>query len=296
MKKRIARVVVGCVLVLSMVGVLTGCDSLFNKETYTPASKAASVAKPVIGVEGTLRVGINATNPPMAGQASKIVGIDVDIAAAIADEWGLKLEIVDAGTNPLTSLQNGTIDFALGYDTASTNSALTKTSPYLQKGIALFSLDENAGIPTEGSVIVAQSTSMSAWTIGSQFETSTLSSVSDLKSAFAALTDGSAQYVAADAIIGMYAAKTAGVKAYIVAMAQPPTGYCAVTLSTNTDLNVKLSAELKQLKDQGVIDVIETKWMDATVDLSATPLTPDAKTAAEKEAAEKAQAGEEGTA
>lgn len=274
MKKRVACIVMGCVLALGMALALTGCDNPFNKETYTPQSKQASVSKPVIGVDGTLRVGVNTTNPPMAGQASKIVGIDVDIAAAIADEWGLKLEIVDAGANPLTSLQTGTIDLALGYDTASASSDLSKSDPYIQKGIALFSLDETAGLPKDGSIIAAQSTSMSAWTIGSQFERCTLSNVADLKAAFTALADGTAQYVAADAVIGTYAAKTAGVKAHIVGMAQAPTGYCAACLATNKQLATQLNTTLKQLKAQGIIDVIESKWMDATINLSAVPVAP----------------------
>lgn len=277
MKKRVVGAILGCILALGMASVLSGCDNPLSKENYVPESKTASVSTPTIGVSGTLRVGVNSSNPPMAGQASKIVGIDVDIAAAIADEWGLKLEIVDTGTDPLTSLQNGKIDIAFGYDASSTNANLSKTSAYMQKGIALFSLNEKASLPTDGSVIAAQASSMSAWAVGSQFEKCTLNSASDLKTAFASLKDGTAQYVAADAIIGTYAAKTAGVDAHIVAMMQQPTGYCGVTLATNKELLDKLNTTLSQLESQGIIDVIETKWLGASVDISKTKLTAGAK-------------------
>ncbi len=278
MKKRVICALVTCVLAMAAAGALSGCDNPLNKSTYTPESKTASVSSPTIGEDGVLRVGVNSTNPPMAGQSSKIVGIDVDIAAAIADEWGLKLEIVDVGSNPLTSLQTGKIDFALGYDTSSTSASLLQTSAYMQKGIALFSLNEQASLPVDGSVIAAQASSMSAWTVEAQFETCTLDGVSDLKTAFTSLSNGSAQYVAADAVVGTYAAKTAGVQAYIVGMMQVPTGYCGVTLSTNNDLLKKLDSTLSELDSQGILDLLETKWLGTTIDLTKVTLTAGAKT------------------
>lgn len=279
MKKRVVCALVACVLVTALAAVLSGCDNPFNKSTYTPESKTASVSSPTIGEDGVLRVGVNSTNPPMAGQSSKIVGIDVDIAAAIADAWGLKLEIVDVGSNPLTSLQTGKIDFALGYDTSTTNASLLQTAAYMQKGIALFSLNEKASLPADGSVIAAQSSSMSAWAVEAQFEKCTLRGESDLKTAFTSLSDGTAQYVAADAVIGTYAAKTAGVQASIVGMMQLPTGYCGVTLSTNNDLLKKLNSTLSELGTQGILEVIETKWLGTTINLTNVTLTAGAKTA-----------------
>lgn len=277
MKKRVVSAVVACVCALSMVCMLSACDNPFNKQTYVPESKSAQVSSPTIGLDGTLRVGVNSTNPPLAGQSSKIVGIDVDIAAAIADEWGLKLEISNVGSDPLTSLQNGEIDLALGYDTASTNASLAKTSSYIQKGIALFSLDKSAQLPTDGSVIAAQTSTMSAWAVTSQYEKCTLQNESDLKTAFSDLSSNTAQYVAADALVGTYAANSAGVTAYIVAMMQQPSGYCAVTLAKNTDLQNKLNTTLTTLKSQGIIDVIEEKWLGTTISLDSVTLTPGAK-------------------
>ena len=57
-------------------------------------------------------------------------------------------------------------------------------------------------------------------------------------------------------------------------MAQAPTGYCAACLATNKQLATQLNTTLKQLKAQGIIDVIESKWMDATINLSAVPVAP----------------------
>ena len=60
-------------------------------------------------------------------------------------------------------------------------------------------------------------------------------------------------------------------------MMQQPTGYCGVTLATNKELLDKLNTTLSQLESQGIIDVIETKWLGASVDISKTKLTAGAK-------------------
>ena len=60
-------------------------------------------------------MGINASNPPYAAQSNgSIVGIDVDIAAALADELGLKLELVDVGTATDTAFERESVDIVMG--------------------------------------------------------------------------------------------------------------------------------------------------------------------------------------
>lgn len=96
-KRSFVAVAFAALLAVGLFG-LAGCT---GSGTYQPELKSAEVAPPVIGEEGTLRVGVNTENPPLAGMGSgKIIGIDVDIAAALADELGLKLSVVDVGSDP----------------------------------------------------------------------------------------------------------------------------------------------------------------------------------------------------
>ena len=89
----------------------------------------------------TLRVGVNTENPPLAGMGSgKIIGIDVDIAAALADELGLKLSVVDVGSDPAGALANGTVDVVLGIDDSASDGDFWRSASYLPTGIALFAL------------------------------------------------------------------------------------------------------------------------------------------------------------
>ena len=274
------KALVCCAAAACLAMVLAGCSS---QQSYTPPEKSATVSSPTIGKSGTLRVGVNAGSPPLAGSpssSSKIVGIDVDVAAALADQLGLKLEIVDVGTDPEAALKEGKVDVAMGIG-SEIEVSFWRSPAYLPKGVALFSTSANATVPTKASSpkIAAQVSSTSSWQVTNEFGQDALVSENDLKSAFAALADGSAQYVAADAVIGMYAAHSGGYDAQIVALMQQPGGYCVGVLEANTELQAAVKDALAALTDGGIVSVIEKKWLGADIDASSLPLTTGASSA-----------------
>ena len=134
--KRFKLAAMVCVVVACVSLALAGCQS----GTYTPPSKEQAVSAAALGNPGTLRVGVNAQSAPLAGQtsaSSHIVGIDVDVAAYLADEMGLKVEIVDVSNDPATALSEGKVDMALGVDASDESSGYWKSSPYIATGVAL---------------------------------------------------------------------------------------------------------------------------------------------------------------
>lgn len=279
--KRLKALVSCCIAAALATVALAGCSS---QESYTPPEKAPSLSTPVIGKEGTLRVGMNTDNAPFSAQpqgSSKIVGIDVDIAAALADSMGLKLEIVDVGSDPESALSAGKADVVLGVKKADANTTFWKSDTYLQTSVALFAASSSVPVPDKASApsIAAQISSTSSWAVTNEFDTVTLKSTTDLKSAFAALASGEVQYAAADAIIGTYAARNAGDETAIVALMQQPSGYCMGVLDSNTDLKQAISEAVATLTGNGTVAVIEKKWLGTALDLSAIPLTAGAKTA-----------------
>ena len=276
--KTLASCCMAVACMAALLAVLTGCSS---QQSYTPPEKAATLASPAIGKDGTLRVGVNTDNQPLAGQpasSSKIVGIDVDVAAALADSFGLKLEIVNVGSDPEAALKEGTVDIVMGIDKTDSDTTFWKSDAYLPTGVALFAVPSNTTVPTStsGSKFAAQVSSKSAWAVTNEFGTEALSTTDDLKSAFAELASGQVQYVAADAIIGTYAAHSAGDDVHVVALMQQAGGYSVGVSDSNTDLKQAVSEALATLSSNGTIGVIETKWLGTALDLSATPLTAGA--------------------
>lgn len=304
--KRLRSLVVVGVAALCMSVVLSGCSSiegLFNKTTYEPQGKDPVVVAPTIGEDGVLRVGVDTSNPPLAGMSSseKIIGIDVDIAAALADEFGLKVSIVDVGSDPAGALEKGEVDIVMGVDEADAGDEFWISDAYLPTGIALFSLTEDAAVPAagDGSTFAAQISSKSAWAITNEFGDDVLTSSTSLNDAFTSLQNGEVNYVAADAVIGLYAARNLDMDVYIAAMLLAPSGYCVGVASDNTELQSLVGEAVTKLTGNGVVGVIEMKWLAAVLDLSAVEMTAGVpvETQSEEEAeAEAALAGGSSTA
>ncbi|MDR0345432.1 MAG: transporter substrate-binding domain-containing protein, partial [Nocardiopsaceae bacterium] len=96
-------------LLLTLAG-LSGCSAAASQS----ASRQSLFT--TIKSHGVLRVGVRPDDPPHSSlnAQGKQAGFDVDIAAAIAKSWGVKLQLVSV--NELTRisyLQNGRIDLAV---------------------------------------------------------------------------------------------------------------------------------------------------------------------------------------
>ena len=265
---RVAAIV--CAAALAMV--MVGC----SQETYTPESGTAAVSSPTIGEDGVLRVGVNSSSAPLAGESTttgNIVGIDVDIAAALADELGLKVEIVDVGDDAATALSEGTVDIVLGVEVSNTSETYWLSDTYLDTAIAFFALSSaSAEVPTNVSTltVAAQVASQSAWSVANLFDQAVLSTTTSLEDAFTALGSGTVSYVASDAIIGTFAAYSIDLDVQIVALLEDASGYCVAVLSTHTELQTAVSEALATICDNGIVDLIEKKWLGTAIDLSST--------------------------
>ena len=272
--KRASVLVLSLVVALCLALPLAGCSS----SNYTPQLKEQSVNNSALNTAGTLRVGINASNPPYAAQSNgTIVGIDVDIAAALADELGLKLELVDVGTATDTAFERENVDIVMGVEEA--NAAYWMSDDYMNSGIALFSLTEDAQAPTAaGSFkVAAQSSSMSAWEVTDHYGESCLENAGDPNAAFEMLSTGSVNYVAAESTIGQYVIHTSGIEAYPIALLQSATPRTIAVASANTELQQAVSNALNSLVSGGVVEVIEGKWLGGHVDISSLSVIPAAQ-------------------
>lgn len=276
--KRFAACCAAAVCCAAMLLLATGCQQ--QQESYTPPEATPSVSKPVIAQEGVLRVGVNANNAPLAGQPSsstKIVGIDVDMAAALADQLGLKLEVVDVSTDAAGALTSGKVDVVMGVNKSDSPSFWTSDT-YLPTAVALFAQSSNSTVPVNSAStkIAAQVSSNSAWAVTNEFDNSTITTTEDLKSAFSALASGKVQYVAADAVVGSYVSNNAGMDVHMVALMQQASGYCVGVLDGNTQLKQAVSNALSAMNSNGVSSVIQKKWLGTTMDLSDIKLTAGA--------------------
>lgn len=123
MTKTIKRTIVvfGAVMICIAVLLAAGC----TPDSYEKPKKDAQLSTPDLITAGKLKVGVDAGNNPLAGKhGDQIVGIDADVAAAIAEELGLEVELTDIGTAAETSLNNKKVDVVLGASKSTTSNKL----------------------------------------------------------------------------------------------------------------------------------------------------------------------------
>ncbi len=131
------------------LGLLTSCGGGAATQTQAPAeskaaepaqSQAAEPAGPKTIKEGKLVMGTSADYPPyefhiLDNGEDKIVGLDVSVAQAIAEDMGLELEIVDMNFDSLlTMMAQGKCDIVIA-DTEATpdrEAAATASDPYYE--------------------------------------------------------------------------------------------------------------------------------------------------------------------
>ena len=273
--KQFKRFVVACVAVCAVAAMVALCGCSSSEGTFTPTLKSATVSKPTISEDGVLRVGVNSDdgNAPLAGTTGKqkTVGIDVDMAAAIADQLGLKLEVVNVGSNASTALSAGTVDIVMGVSKSDTSISFWTSDSYLPTSTALFALT-SSGLSTPQNAastkIAVQVQTNSAWAVVNEFDSATITNSETLKAAFEALSSGSVQYVAADAVSGTYLANNNGISVQPVALLQSASGYAVGVLDGNTQLKQVISSAISTINSNGTANIIQKKWLGSVLNLS----------------------------
>ena len=111
MKKNVLIIMMALVLAFAM----TACGG--GSDDGGSAAGSAEAAGSMTAEEGVLHMATNATFPPyedVADDGNGYVGIDVEIAQAIADELGLELVVDDMDfSSILTAVQGGKADIAM---------------------------------------------------------------------------------------------------------------------------------------------------------------------------------------
>jgi polar amino acid transport system substrate-binding protein len=270
--RRVLTGVLIAVLAVASLG-LTGCFG--SGETGSLTLGSAKVAPPAIGEQGVLRVGVDSSHAPFAGLSNgKTIGIDVDVAAALAEELGLRLRIVDIrDQDPSSLLKDGTIDLVMGIqgDTSSATATTaafseTRVGPYLVDGPAVFTVgisDTTQGFDPAtlaGVSIAAQEESLSAWQVSKDFGDNNLLTFATLNAAFDQLNAGAVSYAAADAIVGSFLAITYE-NIRCVGLLTEPKGIYLGTATDKTELANKLMDALRVLRDSGNLQIIIAKWL-----------------------------------
>jgi polar amino acid transport system substrate-binding protein len=253
------------ICLLATVIALAGCGA--DDEGGQPDLEP-QIEPPAISEAGVLKAGLDTEYPPFAGEdKGQTVGLDVDVAAAIAEALGLRLEIVDVGPDEYAeALMNDEIDIALGAIPI-TESALADVAfagSYAEDGPAFFSTTETSATVTNlaGKSIAAQEESEAFWTIQAYYGEGAVTGYPTLREAVAAADAGEVDMVAGDAIVTTYIARDHPAVRYVAPVREVvPLGVAVA--KEDDELESAVREVLDAMAADGVLDAIHAKWIAA---------------------------------
>lgn len=267
LKSRLARAAAG-VAALALAFGLGGCSlatpSLDEAVDETPAQ---AIADSELVQAGTLTVALDTSDAPqvITGTDGELVGYDIDVATALAENMGLKVSFVNA-TSPSSALEGGEADIYLGATAGDESGDISTEGEVLQNATAIFGI--NTGSTSAASTTVSASDLTSA-RVGVQDGSASQealarvnvvasSTYSNVNECFEALAAGEVDYVACDATAGGYLARSyEGV--FFAGAISSSTSYGIAYLSSS-DLADEVNNALDALATDGTLDAIHQVW------------------------------------
>ena len=222
------------------------------------------------GSKKTLVMGTNATFPPyeFVDDAGKIVGIDAEIAAAVAEKLGMELEIKDMEFDSLlTAVQSKTIDIALAGMTVTDERKLAVNfSDTYAKGVQVIIVPEDSAIKTVDDLkdkkIGVQTGTTGDIYCTDEFGQENVKQYQNGALAVAALKNTQVDCVVIDNEPAKNFVKAnEGLKILDTEYANED--YAAAIAKENTELLEKFNTALAELKADGTVDKIIAKYIPA---------------------------------
>ena len=234
------------------------------------AAEESTDAAEVTTVEpGVLTMGTNATFPPYEYKdGDDVVGIDAEIAQALADKLGLQLEIVDMDFDSLVaSVQSGKIDMSLaGMTVTEERKQNVDFTDSYATGVQVIIVKEDSDIASaddlEGKLIGVQQGTTGHLYCADDFGEENVIPYANGATAVQALLQGKVDCVVIDQEPAKaFVEANEGLK--ILDTAYTTEDYAAAVSKDNPALTAALNKALQELKDDGTIQGILDKYIKA---------------------------------
>ena len=272
--KKILSVLLAFVMVMSLGALFIACDKTSNTEETTTAADTTAAETTGASVETekpVLKMGTNAYFQPYEFyDGEKIVGIDAEIAAAIAEKLGMTLEIVDMEFDSiLTAVNEGSVDFGMAGMTITEDRLLeVDFSISYANGVQAIIVPEGSAITSVDDLYAEGASYKVGVQLGTtgdiyatdDFGSENVTTFSNGNEAILALIGGSVDCVIIDnePAKALVAANT-GLK--ILETEYANEDYAICVKKGNSDLLAKIDAAIMELTEDGTIDAIVAKYI-----------------------------------
>lgn len=261
---------------LATIGLLIAALFATSCSTFTGKTDAPPSVTPVldrITKSGVLRVGLTGTQPPfnMKTRSGQIIGIDADLANALADTIGVRAEFVERPFGQLlAALEAGEVDIILSGMTMTPkrNTEVAFAGPYfisgkaiLTKSATLARADDPDDINRAGITLAALAGSTSEEFVTQAVPSARLIGTTDYDQAVQLVIDGGADAMVADypiCVISVLRNPDAGLTTIASPFTFEPIGAAIPAhdpLFTNLVQNY-----MNMLDGTGLMEALQIKW------------------------------------
>ncbi len=222
------------------------------------------------GTPAKIRVATDATWRPFeyVNDAHEIVGFDIDLMNAIADEANLDIEFVNVGWDPLLAgMAQGTYDAAISSITITVDRQqdMLFSNPYYGAGQIVVVQKSNTTITGKNNLtgeVGAQLGTTGAMEV-EKITGATLVNYDDIGLAFQALMNGQVNAVVCDNPVAAQYVVTNPNELKIVGTVFTDEFYGIAVAKGQEDLLDKINAGLEKVLQEGIIQTLEEKWYQA---------------------------------
>ncbi|NLT94707.1 MAG: basic amino acid ABC transporter substrate-binding protein [Clostridia bacterium] len=259
------RLALVAVLVISLL-TFAGCSSTEKAKTETPQQEEKAPQKVVY------KVGTEPTFPPFefTNEKNEIVGFDIDLIKAIAEDQGFEVEVQQLGFDGLIlALQSGNIDIAASgmSITPERLQQVDFSDPYIDAGLAIAVANNNETIKgvddLKGTKVAVQIGTTGAGKAQELLEAGLIKEIKTFPTVdvvMMELMNGGVDAVINDLpVTEAYISKQPG-KIKVVGDVLESDSYGFAVRKGNTELLEKINAGLKNLKENGKFEEIQNKY------------------------------------
>ena len=257
-------------LILTLTMALFGCGGSASDTSSSSTSKSGTSSDIKTVTEGTLTMGTNAYFPPYEYyEGDSIVGIDADIAQAVADKLGLTLKIEDMEFDSIiTAVTTGKVDMGLaGMTVTEDRKKNVNFSDSYATGVQAIIVKEDSPIKTADDLATAGVIGVQLGTTGDiyckdDFGEDHVDEYNKGNDAVMALVSGKVDAVVIDnEPAKSYVAANKGLK--ILDTEYVVEDYAAAISKENDALKDAINKALSELKADGTLDAIIQKYIPA---------------------------------
>lgn len=225
---------------------------------------------PAAATASKIKVASDAAYPPFetVDEATKqLVGFDIDLFNAIAKKAGIEVEFVNIGFDPLLAgMAQCQYDAAISAITITDERKqnMTFSDPYFQAGQAITVSVKNDAIKTEADLkgkTIGTQLGTTGDILAKKIEGATVKAYDSVDLAFQDLLNGQVEAVVADNVPSEgFVGKNVD-KIKVVGGLLTSEDYGISVCKKNPDLLAKINKALAEVKAEGVIDQLNTKWI-----------------------------------